>query len=106
VRLLEADFPLLAAHPSVSSYTARVAHLSALHHVAEHPSAGDVGRTITREVKADIRARDVLRIARDGHLAVAAALALIAVSPAAYVGLRRRSAMTRILRHLRRFRRV
>ncbi|ROP57744.1 MULTISPECIES: glycosyltransferase family 2 protein [unclassified Rathayibacter] len=106
VRLLEADFPLLAAHPSVSSYTARVAHLSALNHVAEHPSAGDAGRTIEREVSADVRASDVLRTVRDGHLAVAAALALIAVSPSAYVGLRRRSRLTRILRHLRRFRRV
>jgi len=104
--LLEAEFPRLAAHPSASAYTARVAHLSALAHVADHPAAEDVGRTIEREVSADVRTRDVVRTARDGHLAVAAALALIGVSPSAYVRLRRLSATTRVLRRLRRFRRV
>ncbi|QHF23929.1 glycosyltransferase [Rathayibacter sp. VKM Ac-2804] len=106
VGLLEAEFPRLAAHPSASAYTARVAHLSALHRVAELPSTDDVGRTLEREVAADVRASDIVRTARDGHLAVAAALVLVAVAPSAYVGLRRRSTTTRILRLLRRFRRV
>ncbi|MDY0911234.1 glycosyltransferase family A protein [Rathayibacter festucae] len=106
VGLLESEFPLLAAHPSVGAYTARAAHLAPLRLVALQPEAVDVGRTIEREVSADVRAADVLRAVRGGHLAVAVALAVIRVSPSAYVRVLRLAATTRVLRLLRRFRRV